>query len=376
MESTALTPLDPELIGFLKQGLKAEASDLHLVAGYPPTLRVHGRLQPLGETVLTGEQTGRMIASTLPEPLKAQGRRRDFDFSMSLRSDSLSVRFRVNLFHSQGAAGGCFRFIPGAIPSFEWMGVPLDLARRIASLPSGLVLITGLTGAGKTTTLAGLVQLINQAGNRRIVTIEEPIEYLFGTAGSSVITQREVGIDVDSFSEGLKSALRQDPDVILCGEIRDRETAQMAISAAETGHLVLSTLHTQDARGAITRLVDIFPVDQHQDVRSQLSLSLRYVISQHLLPNIHAEGKRVLALEILCVNDAVRASVRMNKIESIDSLIQTGRKFGMQSLDENLAHLACTRKIAPETAYRFAKNPAGLRSLGVPEVPPEDLLPG
>jgi twitching motility protein PilT len=211
--------------------------------------------------------------------------------------------------------------------------------------------------------------LINQAGHRRIVTVEEPIEYIFRPAGHSVITQREVGVDVDSFAEGLKYALRQDPDVILCGEIRDRETAQMAISAAETGHLVMTTLHTQDAKGAITRLIDVFPVDQHQDVRGQLSLSLRFVISQRLLPNARPEERRVLGMEVLIANDAVRAAIRLNKIESIDSLIQTGKSFGMQALDEHLAYLAANRRITPATAYRFAKNPSGLTARGVPQPP-------
>ncbi|HOW73235.1 MAG TPA: PilT/PilU family type 4a pilus ATPase [Phycisphaerae bacterium] len=373
METTSLAPHDGELMGFLAQGLAAGASDLHLVAGYAPTLRIHGRLQALAGDPLAGGQIARMIDSVMPAVLKPQMElRKDLDFSLSFSQGGEPARFRVNVFHNQGSLGACFRFIPPTIPSFEWMGIPVDLARRIASLPGGLVLITGVTGAGKTTTLAGLVQMVSQSGNRRIVTIEEPIEYIFKAAAKSVISQREVGIDVDSFAEGLKYSLRQDPDVILCGEIRDRETAQMAISAAETGHLVLTTLHTQDARGAITRLVDIFPVDQHQDVRSQLSLSLRFVISQHLLPNIKPEEKRVLALEILVANDAVRAAIRMNKIETIDSLIQTGKKVGMQSLDENLSYLACTRRIAARTAHRFAKNPAGLRAMGVADVELED----
>jgi twitching motility protein PilT len=363
------TEYDRELLTLLERGLDRGASDLHLVAGYPPTLRVHGSLQPVGAERLAAEATARMIESVTPAPLKSQREwRKDFDFSLATETVAGPARFRVNVFYNRGALGACFRFVPAQIPSFEWMGVPPDLVGRIAALPHGLILVTGVTGSGKTTTLAGLVQLVNQSGHRRIVTIEEPVEYIFAPAANSVITQREVGIDVDSFAEGLKFSLRQDPDVILCGEIRDADTAQMAISAAETGHLVFSTLHTQDAKGAITRLVDIFPVDQHQDVRSQLSLSLRFVVSQHLLPNIAPGEKRILALEVLVINDAVRAAIRLNKIESIESLIQTGKKSGMQSLDENLAWLACARRISPETAHRFAKNPAGLRAMGVPDV--------
>lgn len=376
MNQPSATSPDNTLLALLRRGIELGASDLHLVAGYPAVLRIHGRLTPAGDAPLDGNMTAALIDAVCPAHLrKDRESRKDFDFAYALPVADGAARFRVNVFHNQGALGACFRFIPAAIPSFDWMGVPAQLARRIAALPSGLVLITGVTGSGKTTTLAGLVQLINRAGHRRIITIEEPIEYIFEPCSHSMITQREVGLDVDSFAEGLKYALRQDPDVILCGEIRDRETAQMAISAAETGHLVMSTLHTQDAKGAITRLIDVFPVDQHQDVRGQLSLSLRYVISQRLLPNINPEERRVLALEVLSANDAVRAAIRLNKIETIDSLIQTGKSAGMRPFDESLAHLACSRKITPATAYRYAKNPAGLRALGVPPVGLDDDLP-
>lgn len=377
MPQTSETECDRELILLLTRGLEVQASDLHLVAGYPPTLRIHGRLEPIGDALLTGEQIARMAGSVVPPPLKAAHEAsKDLDFSLILSLDGQPARFRVNLFQSRGAQGVCFRFIPAVIPSFDWMGVPLDLAGRIAALPNGLVLVTGVTGAGKTTTLAGLVKLVNESGHRRIVTIEEPIEYLFEPAPNSVITQREVGIDVASFADGLRSSLRQDPDVILCGEIRDKDTAQMAISAAETGHLVMSTLHTRDAKGAITRLIDIFPVDQHQDVRGQLSLSLRFIISQHLLPNVVPTEKRVLALEILVANDAVRSAIRLNKLESIDTLIQTGKKFGMQPLEDHLATLVFKRKITPEVAYRFAKTPENLRSMGVPAPQETDAMNG
>jgi twitching motility protein PilT len=369
MNAECTSRLDPELLALLQAGLKAEASDLHLVAGYRPTLRIHGRLLPIGDSPLTEDAAARMITSSIPPELgEKMGRRKDFDFSLTAEMVEGTVRFRVNTFFSQGSLGACLRFIPGSIPSFEWMGFPEDLAERIAALHGGLVLITGVTGSGKTTTLAGLVQRMNEGGHRRIVTIEEPIEYVFKPAAHSVITQREVGVDVETFAEGLKSALRQDPDVILCGEIRDIDTARMAISAAETGHLVLATVHTQDAKGAVTRLIDIFPAERQQDIRGQLALSLRFVISQHLLPNVDTESKRVLAMEVLVANDAVRAAVRLNKIESIDTLIQTGKKVGMLTLDESLAGLACSRRITPETAHRFAKNPDGLRALGVPDV--------
>lgn len=358
---------DPQLVALLVRGLQAEASDLHLAVGHPPTLRVHGQLQPVDDERLTAEAAARLIVSIMPEEHRRRlGTQKDFDSSLSVELEGRLRRFRANIFFNQQVMGACLRFIPAAIPSFEWMGFPVELARRIIDLPNGLVLITGVTGSGKTTTLAGLVEAVNQMGHCRIVTIEEPIEHLFEPKVNSVITQREVGIDVASFADGLRSSLRQDPDAILCGEIRDIETARMAISAAETGHLVMSTVHTQDAKGAITRLVDIFPADRQQDIRAQLSLSLRMIVSQHLLPSVTPGAKRELAIEMLFANDAVRAAIRLNKIESIESLIQTGKKFGMITLDESLSNLAVNRRISAETAYRYAKNPDGLRALGVP----------
>ncbi len=365
---------DAELLELIDTGLAQEASDLHLVAGHPAMLRVHGDLRPTDEVLLTHESSLRMVSSIMPPELRGRLEgQKDFDFSLSINRPTGLVRFRVNVFFSQSSLGACLRFVPSTIPSFEWMSIPGDLVRRIVNLHNGLVLITGVTGSGKTTTLAGLVEQLNQLGNRRVITIEEPIEYVFEPKANSVITQREVGIDVASFADGLRSSLRQDPDVILCGEIRDIETARMGISAAETGHLVMSTVHTQDAKGAITRLIDIFPTERQQDIRGQLSLSLRVAVSQHLLPSAVPGTKRALAMEILIANDAVRAAIRLNKIESIDTAIQTGKKWGMQTLDESLAALVINRKITPETAHRYAKNPDGLRALGVPD--PSPYLP-
>jgi twitching motility protein PilT len=233
----------------------------------------------------------------------------------------------------------------------------MDLGERILSLAGGLVLVTGITGSGKSTTIAGLLGRLNARGNCRIITIEEPIEYVYPPVDGSIVTQREVGTDVESFSQGLRFGLRQDPDVLLVGEIRDRETAQLAISAAETGHLIFGTLHSADAKGAITRLVDIFPADLHDDVLTQLSMSLRYVVSQHLLPSISG-GRRVLALEVLFANFAVRSAIRQGKIESLDSAIQSGRKDGMFSLDMDLQRLLDRKLISIETAREFAKDPA------------------
>jgi twitching motility protein PilT len=240
------------------------------------------------------------------------------------------------------------------------MGFPSGLAERLVAHRNGLVIITGVTGSGKSTTLAALVNVLNQRGAYRIITVEEPIEYQHARVSTSIVTQREVGRDVESFYDGLKFGLRQDPDVILIGEIRDQDTARMALTAAETGHLILTTLHTKDAKGAVTRMVDLFPHEAQDDVRAQLALSLRSVISQHLLPSARLGDKRVLALEIMHVTQAIRIAIRFGKIESIESAIQTGKKDGLQTLDEDLQRLAAAGRISLETARRFAKDPEHL----------------
>jgi twitching motility protein PilT len=274
--------------------------------------------------------------------------------------DERLQRFRANYFMSGEHMGACFRVIPAAIPDFHWAGFPDDLARQLSHYRNGLVLICGVVGSGKTTTLAMLIHLLNTEGGYRIITAEEPVEYLFPKVPGSVVTQREVGLDVHTFADGLKYALRQDPDVILVGEIRDRETAQMALSAAETGHLVFSTLHTRDAKGAISRYADLFPQNDQRDVRAQLSLSLRAVISQHLLPNVCPGERRVLALEIMFNTSPVASAIRSGKIESIDTAILTGRAEGMLTLDESIKRLLHDGRISRETAERFVTSPKRL----------------
>jgi len=338
-----------------------QASDLHLVPGHPPTYRIHGLLTPTEGDELTGERIRDMLQTVLPQPHRAAAlNQKNLDCSLSFDTESGPCRLRVNTFVAQGDPCACFRFIPNQLPTFDWMGFPKGLAERIVQLRNGLVVVTGVTGSGKTTTLAGIVNLLVQSGSYRIITVEQPTEYLFSSTGSSVITQREVGVDVDSFYDGLIYGLRQDPDVILVGEIRDRETATMALSAAETGHLIFCTLHTQDAKGAVSRLVDLFPHAAQDDVRSQLSLSLRYVVSQHLLPAATDGDKRALAIEVLHVTNAVKAAIRFGKIESIENAIQTGRRDGMTMFDESLARLASSGKITWETAERFAKDPTSV----------------
>jgi twitching motility protein PilT len=354
----ATTPLDEacpdEIRNWLSSAIEAEASDLHVVPGYPPTLRVHGELRQLESALLEPDAVRELLARLCPA--YAMGRFRaahNVDFSLELVLRGRTERFRVNYFLSGEQMGACFRVIPSVIPDFQWAGFPEELAHRLAHYRNGLVLICGVVGSGKSTTLAMLINQLNQEGGYRIITVEEPVEYLFPRTPVSVVTQREVGRDVHTFADGLKYALRQDPDVILAGEIRDRDTAQMALSAAETGHLVLSTLHTRDAKGAISRYADLFPQSVQQEIRSQLALSLRAVVSQHLLPNVKKGGKRVLALEVMFNNSAVGAAIRFSKLESIDTVILTSRADGMRTLDESIRQLLKEGRISRKTAERF-----------------------
>jgi twitching motility protein PilT len=311
---------------------------------------------------LSVETSRAVIESLLPARLKDRGDLKDIDCSVPFEYQGEASRFRANVFLAGGHWSACLRHIPNAIPAFDWMGFPAPLGERLVRHANGLVIVTGVAGSGKSTTLAGLVNLLNQAGGRRVITVEEPIEFVHRPISSSMVTQREVGRDVDSFLDGLKYGLRQDPDVILVGEIRDQETAQMALSAAETGHLILTTLHTKDAKGAVTRFVDLFPHEAQDDVRTQLSLSLRSVVSQHLLPAADEHAKRVLALEILHVNHAVRSAIKFGKVEMIESSIQTGAKDGMMTLDDDLRRLVLAQKITMDTARGHAKDADALNS--------------
>lgn len=343
-----------EIRDWLATAVQTGASDLHVVPGYPPTLRVHGRLRQLDAEAVAPDAARQLLAALCPAYAMGRFRAaRNVDFSLELTLGGCTVRFRVNYFLSGEQMGACFRVIPSAIPDLQWAGFPEELAHRLAHFRNGLVLICGVVGSGKSTTLAMLMNLLNTEGGYRIVTVEEPVEYLLPKTPVSVVTQREVGRDVHTFADGLKYALRQDPDVILAGEIRDRDTAQMALSAAETGHLVLSTLHTRDAKGAVSRFADLFPQAVQQEVRSQLAMSLRAVVSQHLLPNVLEEEKRVLALEIMFNNSATAAAIRFSKLDSIDTVIQTSRADGMRTLDESIKQLLKEDRISRKTAERF-----------------------
>lgn len=357
-----LPSIAPVLESWLVEAAQQGASDLHVVVGHPPMLRLHGLLQPLNEPLLAGPQISELLQPCLTERIAdLLQQERSVDFALALERGEVSRRFRVNVFLSGGELGACFRVIPEVIPSLDWAGFPHDIAQRLTSFLNGMVLVSGVTGSGKTTTLAMLIQMLNQMGGYRIITVEDPVEYIFPRVPGSVITQREVGEDVHSFADGLKYGLRQDPDVILVGEIRDQATGQMALSAAETGHLVFSTLHTRDAKGAISRFADLFPQSVQGDIRSQLSLSLRAVLSQHLLPSTHIDDKRELALEILFVNSAIASAIRTGRLEGIDNNILTGRADGMITLNESIRRLLQAGRISVETAELYVTDRSAFR---------------
>jgi twitching motility protein PilT len=346
---------------WLSAAVESGASDLHLIPGYPPAQRLHGDLTGLREPPVAADELAPLLQKLLPaDAAERLANRKSVDYSFDMDVGERSRRFRANLFVANGNLAACIRVVPADIPDFEWSGFPVELAERLAFARDGLVIVTGATGAGKTTTLAMIVNLINQTGGYRIITVEEPVEYLFPKAADSVVTQREVGTDVPTFADGLRSGLRQDPDVILVGEVRDRETAQMALSAAETGHLVFTTLHTRDAKGAVSRLTDLFPQDVQGEVRSQLAMSLRAVLSQRLLPGVERGAKRHLALEVLWNTNPVASALRSGKIESLDNVLLTGRDAGMLSIDESVRKLLLAGKITKEVAEQNVREMAVL----------------
>jgi len=352
--------LVPELLRrWLEWTVQVEASDLHLVAGHPPMLRLQGELTEMPEPPLEAATLEPLLLSLCsPEMAEHLHARKNADFALTVSLGSQVVRLRAAVFHAGRQLAACLRLIPSRIPDLAWAGFPVTLADRLCSLRDGLVIVTGATGSGKTTTLAMLVDRIHALGGRRILTVEEPVEYLFPRRAHSLVTQREVGIDVLSFADGLKYGLRQDPDVLLIGEVRDRETAQMVLSAAETGHLVFTTLHTRDAKGAITRLADLFAQEVQSLVRAQLAMSLRAILSQRLLPAAERGSRRVLALEVLWNIHPIASAIRQGKIESIDNYIVTGREEGMITFDESIRQLFRAGRISRSTAEAHMSDPS------------------
>jgi twitching motility protein PilT len=348
---------------WLAQATARGASDLHVSAGYPPTIRLHGQLIPLDVPPLSGNETRDCLRSLLPDQHHSRlEQQRSVDFASELQLDGVLHRFRANYFYAADHLNACFRVIPNSIPDLDWAGFPVQLANKLTSFRNGLIIFCGATGAGKTTSLAMIIQMMREQCGFRIVTIEEPIEYEFPKSVGSMVTQREVGRDVGSFDEGLKSSLRQDPDVILVGEIRDRETARTALRAAETGHLVFATLHTRDAKGAVSRYTDLFSQESQQEVRSQLSSSLRAVVCQHLIPSAYEQAKRVLALEVMFNNSPVAIAIRQGRMDNIDNTILTSRAEGMITLSESIRRLYQDGQITMETAERYSADSSFLRA--------------
>lgn len=339
------------------------ASDIHLKVGSPPGLRIDGKIVPQVELgVLDPSDTEALVRDITNEDqwMEFCGSG-DLDFGHSI---SGLARFRVNVMRQRGSCGMVIRKIPFDIPTIEELKLP-DVCRELAEKPRGLVLVTGPTGSGKSTTLAALIDHINRTEENHILTMEDPIEFIHMDK-KCYINQREIGADTATFNGGLKRALRQDPDVILIGELRDLETISLAVSAAETGHLVFATLHTTSAIQTVDRLIDVFPPDQQEQIRMQLSITLQGVISQCLLSKIG--GGRVAAHEIMIATGAVRASIREGKTAQMQNILTTGRRYGMVTLEDALAKLAKAGIITPETAVSKSNNPEMVRrALNIPD---------
>ena len=339
----------PKIETLLEECIRRKASDIHVQYGLPPILRIDGALVPIGGMpALNEEMIKNIIFATLDEEQqKIFLKDKEFDYSFAFGD---IARFRVNAFHERGKMAAAFRLIPNQIRSINDLGMPI-IVESFANYPRGLVLVTGPTGSGKSTTLAALIDKINREKSKHIITIEDPIEFTHKSE-RSVIVQREVHYDTFSFAAALRSALREDPDVVLIGEMRDLETIQAAITIAETGHLVFATLHTNSAAQSIDRMIDVFPSHQQPQVRSQLSNMLMAICSQRLIPAIG--GGRVVAAEILVANPAVRSLIRDGKTFQIDTAIQTGANEGMQTMDRTLAKLVQTGVITYDAAREYA----------------------
>uniref|UniRef100_A0A7C5T1A9 Type IV pilus twitching motility protein PilT n=1 Tax=Thermocrinis ruber TaxID=75906 RepID=A0A7C5T1A9_9AQUI len=350
------------LLEVLYKATQLRASDVHITAGSRPVVRIDGKITPLMEyPILTPEMTQKLLYSVMSEKHRKQLEEKgQVDFSFGVKDVG---RFRANVFFQRGSVAGAFRRLPSKIMTVDELGLPqkvLELCHR----SMGLILVTGPTGSGKSTTLASLINYINENFPYHIITIEDPIEYVFQHR-KSIVNQREIGEDVDNFADALRAALREDPDVILVGEMRDLETIEIALRAAETGHLVFGTLHTNTAVSTITRIIDVFPPNQQEQIRIQLSFVLQGVISQRLIPKVG--GGRVLAYELLIPNTAIRSLIRENKLQQIYSIMQSGQaETGMQTMNQSLANLYRSGLITLDDAFRYSPDVKELeRMLGV-----------
>jgi twitching motility protein PilT len=351
--------LNVNLQQLLKAMVEQGASDLHITTGTPPQLRIDGVLVPLRVNPLSQVDTKQLCYSVLTDTQKLHfEEQRELDFSFGVRG---LARFRGNLFMQRGAVGGAFRTVPFKISSFAELGLP-PVIEELCNKPRGLVLVTGPTGSGKTTSLAAMIDKINSERHEHIITVEDPIEYLHPHK-KCLINQREVGADTESFKKALKYILRQDPDVVLIGEMRDLETIEAALVTAETGHLCFATLHTNSAVQTINRIIDVFPPNQQSQIRAQLSFVLEGIISQALLPRATGQG-RIPALEVMVPNAAIRNLIREDKIHQIYSIMQIGQgKSGMQTLNQSLASLYLRRLITLEEAVGHTSEPEELEQI-------------
>jgi twitching motility protein PilT len=351
--------MDFDFAGVLRGMVEAGASDVHLTAGFPPAIRVRGRIVPMDNYgPLDSQQTREVVYSILNDDQRKRfENNQQLDFAYAIPN---VARFRVNTFFQRGAISAAFRRVPHQIPDLGSLRVP-EVLRDFTRRPRGFVLVTGPTGSGKSTTLAAMVDVINSEREDHILTIEDPIEFLH-THKRSIVNQREVGADAIDFALGLKAALRQDPDVILVGEMRDLETISTALTAAETGHLVFATLHTQSTAQTVDRIIDVFPPEQQGQVRTQLSIALQGIVTQQLLPTADGTG-RVVATEVLVPTPAIRNLIREAKTHQIYAAIQTAGSVGMQTMDADLARLVRLGTITPELAQQRASVPEELKRL-------------
>jgi twitching motility protein PilT len=347
---------DINVVDIIRRGAAMGASDIHLTVFRPPMYRVNGRLMSLpDDQPLDGDDTKRLGDELIPNAKvkKDLDENGQADFSNSFAGIG---RVRVNLYIQRGSAAAAIRLIPVKIPALDSLGLP-PVVNELAMKDRGLILVTGPTGSGKSTTLAAMIDMLNHTRNANILTLEDPIEYLH-RHGTCVVNQREVGTDTVSFAQGLRAALRQDPDIILVGEMRDLETISTAMTAAETGHLVMASLHSSSAAQTIERVVDVFPPHQQAQIRIQLSSSLQGIISQQLVPRADGQG-RVVAAEVMIVNPAIKNLIRENKIHQIYSAIQTGSAAGMVTMDKALKTLYQQRMISLEEATKRSVSPEG-----------------
>lgn len=343
---------------FFKLMNEQGASDLHLTSGQPPALRIRGDIERIKYKVLDNDDLRGMLYEIAPEQkIKSFEESGDVDFGYEIPG---LARYRANFFMQKNGVGAVFREIPSAIMTAEQLGLP-EVVSKLATLPRGLILVTGPTGSGKSTTLAAVVDVANRARKDHIITVEDPIEFVHQSQGC-IVNHREVGIHTESFSAALRGALREDPDIILVGEMRDLETISLAVEAASTGHLVFSTLHTSSAYKTVDRVIEVFPSSEQPLIRSTLSDGLRAVIAQVLFKRIDRKG-RVVALEILIANPAVRNLIREGKTHQIPSMIQTGKKYGMILLDDSIMDLYTKGMVSAEEAYAKANDKGRFRPL-------------